>query len=327
MHPLDHVCMFSTANQNVIVIKRKSGQFSQQYKQVVPGTQLQMKEKKAGVWSTDEINSYFCKALMCLFLLHLSYIRQTLQENHTLYGTKLSFIQNHIKASAPDLDVVPQFKRSMSTNYETFSLSSVHTCFTFSKPNAIVSKLIDSPSICPFSKLLILFRTVRGWILSQHALGRKEGCKMDRPLPVDKRQNRSNISVLNWTEINSSRLLIADKVPQLSVRWHRHLSKLQPKSWSATTWPTGECDITSVVFIQISIQDCESTRWAGLTPTGIETPPNQPWQSNSSTHLASAALWMPGSGVQFPPGAHTRAALKTLALKALWMKALSKWQL
>lgn len=267
MHPLDHVCMFSTANQNVIVIKRKSGQFSQQYKQVVPGTQLQMKEKKAGVWSTDEINSYFCKALMCLFLLHLSYIRQTLQENHKLYGTKLSFIQNHIKASAPDLDVVPQFKRSMSTNYETFSLSSVHTCFTFSKPNAIVSKLIDSPSICPFSKLLTAY------------------C------------------------------------------WHRHLSKLQPKSWSATTWPTGECDITSVVFIQISIQDCESTRWAGLTPTGIETPPNQPWQSNSSTHLASAALWMPGSGVQFPPGAHTRAALKTLALKALWMKALSKWQL
>lgn len=70
---------------------------------------------------------------------------------------------------------------------------------------------------------------MRGWILSQHALGRKEGSKMDRPLPVDKRQNRSNISVLNWTEINSSRLLIADKVPRLSVRWHRHLSNLHPK--------------------------------------------------------------------------------------------------
>lgn len=254
-----------------MVIKQKSGQSSQQYKQVVQGPRLQIKKKKAGVWRNDEINSYSCKALMCLFLLHPSYIWQTLQAYHKLYGTKLSFIQNHIKASAADLDVVPQFKHSMSTNYKTFSLSSVHTCFTFSEPNAIVSELIDSPSICPFSKLLILFRTVRGWILSQHALGRKEGRKMVRPLPVDKRQNRSNISALNWTEINSSRLLIADKEPQLSVRWHRHLFQAATKELRSDSMANRRLRHYLCCFHpNCHPRPWEHTRWAGLTPTGIE---------------------------------------------------------
>lgn len=40
----------------------------------------------------------------------------------------------------------------MSPNYKTCYLSSVRTCLTFREPNAVVSELIDNPSICSFSK-------------------------------------------------------------------------------------------------------------------------------------------------------------------------------
>lgn len=128
--------------------------------------------------------------------------------------------------------------------------------------------------------------------------------------------------------------LTRHKINQRYQSLNRKKFCLVPTSWGPSTWPTEECYITSVVFVFVHFgssfyhfyPDCLSLVWVHTCWAWVAAVGTEPLSPASHTESAfpfsiTAREW------GYIPTGTTHAALKMHALKALWMKALSKWQL